>query len=162
MGVIRTGRDAPDEPLVLDDIDKAVVRELQRDGRISYAELGPLVGLSQAAVRQRVRRLIDSGAVQIVGVTDPTSLGFHVFAMLGIRATGDVSVVARAIAELEAVDYVVVTAGRFDLLVEVVCADNSALLDLVNADIRSVAGVESAEIFTYLDLVKQTYNWGTR
>ncbi len=157
-----TVNDRPTGGVILDDTDKAIVRELQGDGRVSYADLGPRVGLSQAAVRQRVRRLIDSGTIQIVAVTDPTSLGFHVFAMLGVRVRDDVRRVAADLGAIDAVDYVVITAGRFDILVEVVCEDNGALLELVNDRIRAVAGVETVEIFNYLDLVKQTYNWGTR
>jgi Lrp/AsnC family transcriptional regulator for asnA, asnC and gidA len=149
-------------PVALDDIDKAVIRELQVDGRLSYAQLGPRVGLSQAAVRQRVQRLIDRGVMQVVAVTDPQMLGFHVQAMVGLRIEGDVRKVARSIGELDEVDYVVVSAGRFDILAEVVCEDNEQLLDLVNDVLRAQPGVRSAEVFTYLHLEKQTYSWGTR
>ena len=147
---------------VLDPIDKAIVRALQVDGRMSYAKLGPEVGLSQAAVRQRVQRLIDSGVVQVVAVTDPLSIGFTVQAMIGIRADDDLRALAAALAAIEAIDYVVVASGGFDLLVEVVCEDTDHLYALVNDTIRATPGVRSAEVFTYLDLVKQTYSWGTR
>ena len=156
----RAGRAAA--PIALDEIDKAVIRELQVDGRLSYAQLGPLVGLSQAAVRQRVQRLIDRGVMQVVAVTDPQMLGFNVQAMVGLRVEGDVRTVARSIAELAEVDYVVVSAGRFDVLAEVVCEDNEQLLNLVNDLLRAKPGVRSAEVFTYLHLEKQTYSWGTR
>jgi Lrp/AsnC family transcriptional regulator, regulator for asnA, asnC and gidA len=149
-------------PVALDEIDKAVIRELQIDGRLSYAQLGPRVGLSQAAVRQRVQRLIDRGVMQVVAVTDPQMLGFHVQAMVGLRIEGNVRTVARSIAALDEVDYVVVSAGRFDVLAEVVCEDNEQLLDLVNDVLRAQPGVRSAEVFTYLHLEKQTYSWGTR
>src|SRR5262245_35962665 len=103
--------------VVLDDIDKAVVRELQVDGRMSYADLGPKVGLSQAAVRQRVQRVIESGVMQVVAVTDPLTLGFTLQAMVGVRATGDFRKVASELAKIDEIDYVVVTSGRFDLLI---------------------------------------------
>src|SRR6187200_999610 len=102
----------------LDEIDKAIIRALQLDGRAPYSKLGPAVGLSQAAVRQRVQRLIDRGVMQVVAVTDPAMLGFDVQAMVGVQATGDVRRVAAAVEELPEVEYVVITAGRYDLLVE--------------------------------------------
>ena len=147
---------------MLDETDKAIVRELQVDGRMSYAHLAPLVGLSQAAVRQRVQRLIDGGLMQVVAVTDPLKLGFTVQAMVGVRASGDLRALAARLAAVEEIDYVVVTSGSFDLLLEVVCVDNDALLDLLDREVRSVDGVVTAEVFTYLHLEKQTYTWGTR
>ena len=147
---------------ILDKTDKAIIEALQIDGRLSYSELGPMVGLSQAAARQRVKRLLDGGVMQVVAVTDPASLGFELQALIGISVTGDIRAVADALADLDEIDYVVVTTGRFDVFAEVVCADTNALLDLVNDRIRSVPGVHSTEVFTYLSLVKQTYSWGTR
>ncbi len=149
-------------PAELDDTDKAIIRALQLDGRAPYSKLGPAVGLSQAAVRQRVQRLIDRGVVQVVAVTDPATLGFAVQAMVAISVTGDVRKVAAILEDLQEVEYVVITAGRFDLLVEVVCTDTHHLLDVVNDRIRSIKGVTSTEVFTYMSLVKQTYSWGVR
>ena len=149
-------------PADLDDTDKAIIRALQIDGRTPYSKLGPAVGLSQAAVRQRVQRLIDRGVMQVVAVTDPATLGFAVQAMVAICVTGDVRKVAAALEDLPEVEYVVITAGRFDLLVEVVCSDSHHLLAVVNDRMRSIKGVTSTEVFTYLTLVKQTYSWGVR
>lgn len=145
---------------MLDDIDKAIVRELQVDGRLPYAQLGPKVGLSQAAVRQRVQRLIGSGVMQVVAVTDPLRLGFTLQAMVGIRATGDLSSLAAALAEVPEIDYVVVSSGRFDLLLEVVCEGHEELYALLDDRVRCLEGVLTAEVFTYLHLEKQTYSWG--
>jgi len=152
----------PSTAIRLDDVDKAIVRELQVDGRIPYAQLAPRVGLSQAAVRQRVQRLIDSGVMQVVAVTDPLMLGFTLQAMVGVRASGDLRRLARELAAVPEIDYVVITSGSFDLLLEVVCTDNEELLTLLDERVRSIAGVASAEVFTYLHLEKQTYSWGTR
>ena len=149
-------------PADLDDTDKAIIRALQIDGRAPYSKLGPAVGLSQAAVRQRVQRLIDRGVMQVVAVTDPATLGFAVQAMVAVSVTGDVRKVADQVGKLDDVEYVVITAGRFDHLVEVVCADMAHLLDLVNDRMRTLEGVTSTEVFTYLSLVKQTYSWGVR
>ena len=147
---------------VLDEVSKRIIEQLQADGRRPYAAIGKAVGLSEAAVRQRVQRLLDQGVMQIVAVTDPLQVGFHRQAMIGVRAEGDLQEVADRLAEMTEVDYVVITAGSFDLLVEAVCEDDDALLELVSTRIRAIAGVRSTETFVYLKLRKQLYNWGTR
>lgn len=146
---------------MIDEIDKAIIRELQNDGRLPFAKLAPIVGLSQAATRQRFNRLVEGGVIQIVAVTDPAMLGLDYQAMLGVGVSGDVKEVADKLCLIEGVDYVVVTAGRYDLLVEVVAGDANTFLDLVNDTIRPISGIASVEIFSYLRLVKQVYDWGT-
>jgi Lrp/AsnC family transcriptional regulator, regulator for asnA, asnC and gidA len=146
----------------LDDVSKAIIEQLQQDGRRPYATIGKVVGLSEAAVRQRVQRLIESGVIRVVAVTDPIQLGFARQAMIGIRVRGPLEPVADALAALDEVDYVVVTAGSYDLLAEAVCESDDALLDLISQSIRSIPGVESTETFMYLHLRKQTYSWGVR
>lgn len=145
---------------LLDDVNRGIIQALQADGRRSYAAIATEVGLSEAAVRQRVQRLLDAGVMQIVAVTDPLQLGFARQAMVGVRADGDLREVADKLAALPEVDYVVVTAGSFDLLVEVVCNDDEHLLALLNDSVRSVPGVRDCETFVYLKLAKQTYTWG--
>ncbi|HSP53515.1 MAG TPA: Lrp/AsnC family transcriptional regulator [Cryobacterium sp.] len=156
------GRNAAGKPAPLDEVSKKIIEQLQADGRRSYAEIGKAVGLSEAAVRQRVQKLTDAGVMQVVAVTDPMQLGFYRQAMIGIRATGDTRMLADQLAAIPAVDYVVLTAGSFDLLVEVVCEDDDELIDLLNSQIRGLDGVSSTETFVYLKLHKQFYNWGTR
>jgi Lrp/AsnC family transcriptional regulator for asnA, asnC and gidA len=146
----------------LDDISRAIVEQLQHDGRRSYAEIGKAVGLSEAAVRQRVQKLTESGVMQIVAVTDPMQLGFYRQAMIGITVSGDTTQVAAALSAMAAVDYVVLTAGSFDILAEVVCENDDQLITLLNKEIRAIEGVRSTETFVYLKLQKQFYNWGTR
>ena len=148
--------------MVLDDVSKRIIEQLQEDGRRPYASIGKAVGLSEAAVRQRVQRLLDSGVMQIVAVTDAMQVGFSRQAMIGLRVTGDVTVVSDAVAEMPEVDYVVITAGSFDLMIEVVCEDDDHLLELVSQRLRALPGVLSTETFVYLKLRKQLYNWGTR
>lgn len=148
-------------PPVMDEMSEAIIAQLQQDGRRAYARIGEAVGLSEAAVRQRVQRLVESGVVQIVAVTDPLQIGLHRQAMVGVRTEGDVQSVADALAELDEVAYVVLTAGAFDVLVEVVCVDDEALLDLVGTRIRGLPGVLTTETFVYLKLRKQTYSWST-
>ena len=150
------------KPIQLDDVSKAIIEQLQADGRRSYAEIGKAVGLSEAAVRQRVQKLTDSGVMQVVAVTDPMQLGFYRQAMVGITVTGDTTLVAEALSKLKEVDYVVLTAGSFDILAEVVCENDEDLIDLLNKEIRGIEGVRSTETFVYLKLQKQFYNWGTR
>jgi Lrp/AsnC family transcriptional regulator, regulator for asnA, asnC and gidA len=149
-------------PTALDEVSKGIIEQLQQDGRRSYAAIGKVVGLSEAAVRQRVQRLIDSGVMQVVAVTDPLELGFARQAMVGIRVEGQLEPVADALAELAEVDYVVITAGSYDLLAEVVCESDDHLLSLISGKIRTIDGVVSTETFMYLRLRKQTYSWGVR
>jgi len=148
--------------VALDAAAKGIIEQLQEDGRRPYATIGKAVGLSEAAVRQRVQRLQESGVIQIVAVTDPMQVGFRRQAMIGIRADGDLNVLADQVATIPEVDYVVVTAGSFDVLVEVVCEDDEHLLTVLNETIRTLPGVRSTETFVYLRLHKQLYNWGTR
>jgi Lrp/AsnC family transcriptional regulator for asnA, asnC and gidA len=145
----------------LDDVSKAIVEQLQTDGRKSYSDIGRAVELSEAAVRQRVQKLIESGVMQIVAITDPLQMGFNRQAMIGIRTSGDARIVADRLSAIRSVEYVVLTAGSFDIMVEVVCHDDDGLLELLNGTIRMIPGVVDTEVFTYLQLKKQQYNWGT-
>ena len=156
-----SGRDADSIRIVLDDLSKQIIEQLQQDGRRSYAAIGKAVGLSEAAVRQRVQRLIEVGAMQIVAVTDPMTLGFPRQTMVGIRCGGDLERVAAQLAGMQEIDYVVITAGSFDLLVEVVCENDDQLLEILGR-VRAIPNVTTTETFVYLKLCKQTYSWGTR
>jgi Lrp/AsnC family transcriptional regulator for asnA, asnC and gidA len=148
--------------LGLDDVSKSIIEQLQQDGRRSYASIGKAVGLSEAAVRQRVQRLSEAGIMQIVAVTDPLQLGFGRQAMVGVNVDGSVEPVAEKLASMDEVIYVVITAGSYDILCEVVSTGDEELLDLITRRIRSVPGVRSTETFMYLKLAKQTYSWGVR
>ncbi|MET1035592.1 MAG: Lrp/AsnC family transcriptional regulator [Arthrobacter sp.] len=145
----------------MDDTSKAIIEQLQQDGRRSYASIGKAVGLSEAAVRQRVQKLVDARVMQVVAVTDPLQLGFTRQAMIGIRSDGDMVATADLVAALDAVDYCLVVAGSFDIMAEVVCASDDDLLHIIN-EIRNIDGVRETETFLYLSLRKQEYNWGTR
>src|SRR5690348_8495478 len=147
---------------VLDDVNKRIIEQLQRDGRMSYAALAKIVGLSEAAVRQRVQRLLDAGVMQIVAVTDPLTLGFSRQVMVGIKVTGDMRPVADAIAAIPEVGYVVICAGGYGLVGELVCTDGGDVVHLLDATIRTIRGVTATETFVYLELTKHTYAWGTR
>jgi len=157
---IRTPDPRTPGPL-LDDVSMQIIRELQRDGRRPYTSIAKTIGLSEAAVRQRVKNLIKSGVMQIVAVADPLRMGFHLMALVAVRVEGDLMETAKALSAIPEVIYVVVTAGSFDLLVELVCTDHDHLLKLLNEDVRTVPGITRTETFTYLRVVKETYSYGT-
>jgi Lrp/AsnC family transcriptional regulator for asnA, asnC and gidA len=158
---VRTGNPDKNQAL-LDDTSKAIIEQLQLDGRRSYAAIGKAVGLSEAAVRQRVQRLTEAGVMQVVAVTDPLELGFDRQAMIGIKAEGALEPIADELAKMDEVEYVVITAGSFDLLAEVLCESDEHLLKVLSERIRQIEGVKATETFVYLKLVKQTYSWGVR
>jgi Lrp/AsnC family transcriptional regulator for asnA, asnC and gidA len=137
------GVSAPKPPL--DHVSKAIINALEQDGRRSYCAIAESVGISEGAVRQRVQRLMSAGVMQIVAVTDPTELGFGREAMIGICCSGDSIAVAERLTQIDAIDYVVLTAGRSDIVVEVVCEDDAHLLDILNTHVRSLPGVYLAE-----------------
>ena len=136
-----------------DAIDRQLVVALQRDGRASYAALADAVGMSQAGVRARVQRLLDSGAVQIAAVADPFAFGFSITALLGITHTGDLNALAEKVAAMEQVHFVALTAGRYDCIAEVVCIDADDMLALVNGGLRAIPGVGHVEVITYLKVL---------
>jgi Lrp/AsnC family transcriptional regulator, regulator for asnA, asnC and gidA len=154
--------EGPLGPGSLDEIDRRIIGLLQRDGRRPYGAIAEDVGLSEAAVRRRVQRLRDGGVMQIVAITDPLQLGYGREALVGIRVHGDVRLVADKIAAIEEANYVVMTAGSFDLIAELIAVDDDALVHLLNDSIRSIPGVTEVETFLYLKLAKQTYTWGTK
>jgi Lrp/AsnC family transcriptional regulator, regulator for asnA, asnC and gidA len=145
----------------LDRIDQGLIEALQQNGREPFRRIAADVGVSEATIRARYHRLCEDNILQVTGVTNPLGLGFDAIAMVGIRTNGPPEPVADAIAQWDEAGYVVITAGQFDLLVELVCADRRQLLDVTNR-IRSLDAVVSTESFLYLELWKQLYDWGAR
>jgi Lrp/AsnC family transcriptional regulator, regulator for asnA, asnC and gidA len=143
----------------LDAVDRSIIEALQKNGRESFRRIAAEVGVSEATVRARYSRLCDENILQVTGVTNPLGLGFEAMAMVGIRTAGAPEPVADEIAKWDEADYVVVTAGQYDILVELVCADRRQLLDLTSR-IRALPGVASTESFLYLAMWKQLYDWG--
>lgn len=144
---------------MIDEKDREIIKCLQTDGRMAYSALGRLIGLSDAATRQRVNRLTARGVIDIVAVTDPVKIGLGYQALLGITVTDDARTLAAEIGALDDAVYVVMTAGRYDLIVELVCVDGDTFITHVNR-IRTLGGVESVETLPYLGITKQTYDWG--
>jgi Lrp/AsnC family transcriptional regulator for asnA, asnC and gidA len=152
----------PSSPNSLDETDAAIVALLQEDGRRPYGEIGAAVGLSEAAARQRVNRLREAGLMRIVAVTDPVALGRGVVATLGLRVSGDTRVAAARLAQIPEIEYVVVTAGAFDVIAELVCASEEELLGVINDDIRSMEEVREMQTFMHLRTEKNVFAWGQR
>ncbi|MEQ1698781.1 MAG: Lrp/AsnC family transcriptional regulator [Ilumatobacteraceae bacterium] len=145
----------------LDDKDRAIIELLQADGRMPFTKVAAEVGLTEGAIRQRVQRLTDAGVMQIVAVTDPMSLGMRRVAMIGARVSGDAEATAASLSEMEEVEYLVATTGRYDLMFEVVADDDAHLLQLLSR-LRSRDDILEAEAFVCLKLFKQTFSWGAR
>ena len=156
----------PPVPRAADEVsslDKRIIEHLQQDGRRPFTQIAAELGVSEAAVRARTNRLVERGILQVVGVTDPLKLGFQQMAMIGIRCEADrLMSVAERVAEFPEVDYVVITAGTYDILIETVCEDNEGLLRFLAERLRTIDGVRDTETFVYLRLIKQSYQWGTR
>jgi Lrp/AsnC family transcriptional regulator for asnA, asnC and gidA len=142
--------------VTIDDTAKRIIELLQTDGRMSYSAIAKDVQLSEAAVRHRVQKLIDSGVMQVVAVTDPMQVGFARQAMVGIKVGSDVRVVAEQLAAIDELDYVVITAGRFDIMAELVAGSDEELLEIISTKVQALDDVVSAETFIYLKLEKQT------
>ena len=157
----REQRGAISVPRSLDWVDQSIIEALQRNGRESFRRIAAEVGVSEATIRARYARLCEDDILQVTGITNPLGLGFDAEAMVGVRTTGAPEPVANEIATWREAGYVVITAGRFDIIVELVCADRRGLLDATNR-IRGLEGVVSTESLLYLELVKQTYDWGAR
>jgi len=142
----------------VDELDRRIIEALQENGRESFRRIAARLGVSEATVRSRYARLVSEGILQVVGVTNPLGLGFDQ-ALVGLKTSGPPGDVADELARWPEVDYVVVTAGQFDVVVEVVASDRRELLELTNR-MRRLDGVISTEMFLYLEMWKQLYDWG--
>ena len=147
-------------PRTIDTLDQRIIEALQANGRASFRRIAAELGVSEGTIRARYTRLCTDDILQVVGVTNPLGLGFEQ-ALVGVKTAGSPQPVADEIASWEEADYVVITAGQYDLVVELVASDRRELLGLTDR-MRALDGVVSTETFLYLDMVKQLYDWGTR
>lgn len=145
----------------VDELDKQLIALLQVNGRMSYADLSRETGISDAAARTRVQRLLRDGVFQIVAVTDPLQLGFAHEALVAIQVTADPEAVADRLAEIDEVDFVVLVTGSFDILLEIVSPGEEEFLAVMRM-IRNVAGEATIRVLPYLKTWKQEYAWGVR
>lgn len=142
----------------IDDIDRQIIEALKEDGRTPFARIADRLGVSPGMVRQRVHHLIQDGVLQVVAVTNPLLMGYHMMALIGIKADGNrLHEIARQIASFEEVIYLVLCTGSYDLLAEVICHDNAHLLRFLTERLYAVKGVRDTETFIYLDIVKEVY-----
>lgn len=147
----------------IDDVDREIVAALQRDGRRSYSRLAADLGVAESVVRYRVQRLEKSGILQIVGIADPLKVGFDLMALVGVGVQpGHLPAVSEAMSQLPEASYVAVIAGRFDLIVEVVCRDTAHYSHLLTSQIQTVTGVVRTESFLILSIQKMAYGWDVR
>ena len=142
----------------LDELDHRLIAALRANGRAPFRPLAAQLGVSEATLRNRYARLVEANVLQVTAVTNPMALGYDAVAMLGLSVSGPPEAVADELSRWEEAVYVVVVAGRFDLLVEVVAHDRRDLLALMNR-VRALERVTASETFLYLDLRK--YDFGT-
>ncbi len=153
----------PDIRAKIDEVSKRIIEMLQVDGRRSFASIAEELNVDEESVEQRVQGLTDAGVIQITAVSDPLQLGFARQAMLGITVdNGLEKAVAERLAEVPEIVYIVLTAGGFDILAEVVGTSDAHLLELVTSTIKPTPGVQAIHTFLYQELQKQTYTWGVR
>ncbi|MEY9874545.1 Lrp/AsnC family transcriptional regulator for asnA, asnC and gidA [Streptacidiphilus sp. MAP12-33] len=147
--------------LQLDALDRRIIAILQADGRRPYSHMAEELNIPPSSVRYRVQRLEESGILQIVGIANPLNIGFDRLAMIGIRVrAGEAQNVCRALRELPETSYVILTAGQFDVMAEVICRDTAHFTDLVTNRLQRVDGVVSTESFLVLEVHKLAYGWG--
>jgi Lrp/AsnC family transcriptional regulator for asnA, asnC and gidA len=144
----------------MDKIDRAIIKSLKEDGRMPYSRIAEQLRVSPGMIRQRVQRLNEQGILQVVAVTNPLKIGYHTMAFIGVKAEGNrLKEIARQIAAFDEVIYLSICSGAFNLLVEVLCLDNSHLLLFLTEKLYSVEGVRDTETFISLDIVKEIYAW---
>jgi Lrp/AsnC family transcriptional regulator for asnA, asnC and gidA len=145
----------------LDKTDRAIIAHLQYDGRMAYTDIAAELGISEGAVRRRVRQLREGGVLQIVGVAEPQFLGWNTAAMIGITVqAGQVDCVANEIARFPEVSYLFMASGSFDLFAEVFCANMDHFVTFLNDKLQQVKGIQRTETFTILKMYKLSYRWG--
>jgi Lrp/AsnC family transcriptional regulator for asnA, asnC and gidA len=144
----------------IDDTDLQIIRYLNKDGRTPFTQIAKELGVSTGMIRQRYKRLVQEGVLQIVAITNPLLMGFATMAQIGVKA--DVSrleEIAEEIAAFDEVIYLVLLTGSYDLHVEVVCRDKTHLLNFLTKKLHAVEGVKEAETFMYLRIAKENYGW---
>jgi Lrp/AsnC family transcriptional regulator for asnA, asnC and gidA len=142
----------------IDSTDREIISMLQKDGRLSFAEMAGFLHVSPGMVRLRYNRLVENGNLRVVAITNPMRLGYETMAMIGIRAEGNkVMLVAEKIRDLSEVIYLIVTSGKYDILAEVMCRDQADLLEFLTKKLYTIDGVRESETFMHLKIMKEIY-----
>ena len=145
----------------LDDTDVGIIQQLQYDGRLPFTRIAAKLSISEGAVRRRVKRLTDSGVLQIVAVVEPQHLGLSAAGTIGITVqAGQVDAVAQRLAQFPEISYLFMVAGEFDLFAEVFCSDREHFVSFLNQTLQQVPGVERTRTFMILKMYKLSYRWG--
>ncbi len=145
----------------LDETDRAIIAQLQYDGRMPFTDIANRLGISEGTVRRRVKQLMDDGVLQIVGIAEPQLLGWNAAAMIGVTVqAGQVNAVAQQIAQFPEVSYLFMASGEFDLFVEVFCKDREHLVFFLNQKLQQIPGIQQTQIFMILKMYKLSYRWG--
>jgi Lrp/AsnC family transcriptional regulator, regulator for asnA, asnC and gidA len=145
----------------LDETDRAIIAQLQVDGRLPYTEIAARLGLSEGSIRRRVRRLTEAGLLQIVAVVEPGLMGREAAGLIGVNVQpGQVDGAAAAIGRFPEVTYLVMSSGGFDLIVEVYCRDREHFVTFLNHKLQRVPGVLRTETYMILKMYKLSYRWG--
>ncbi len=143
---------------ILDEVDQYIINAMREDGRVAFAQIAEKLNVSPGMIRIRYNRLVENGVLKVVAITNPLRLGFKTMAMIGVRTDGAKMLeVAAQIAALEEVIYLIVVSGRFDIVCEVVCRDNTELLRFLTEKLHSIDGVREAESFIHLKIEKEVY-----
>ena len=146
---------------MLDEKDRAIISYLQYDGRTPYTKIADELKIAEGSVRQRVKRLIDSGVLQIVGIVEPKEMGWNEAGMIGITVQANrIAEVAEAIAQLPEVSYLFQAAGEFDLFAEVYCKDRDHFVSFLNNKLQKISGIDRTQSFLILKMHKLSYRWG--
>jgi len=144
----------------MDDLDKLILQTLQEDGRTPFTHIAKLAGVSETTIRTRYRNLVEEGIIRSVGIVDPYALGFQAPAIVGLTVEPGMSdQVARTIGDLPEVSYLVMTLGRFDLIVEVFCRDLPHFTSLLTQQIQAIPGIRFTETLMIARSYKLSYRW---
>jgi Lrp/AsnC family transcriptional regulator for asnA, asnC and gidA len=148
----------PSEKITLDAVDRKIIAALRADGRVALAKIAEELGVSPGMIRMRYNRLIESGCIKIVAISNPLRMGYNTMALIGIRAEGQKLLeIAEKIAALEEVIYLIVTSGSYDIMAEVICRDHAHLLQFLTERLYQIDGVRESETFMHLKIVKEVY-----
>lgn len=145
----------------LDNTDRRIISILQSDGRSPFLTIANELGLAEGTIRRRVTRLIDEKILQIVGVTDPLKVGMHTVAIVGLKvARGNIESVIEQLKKMQEVRYVALATGNFDIIIEIVVANNDALLVFLIDKLDEIDGILNTGTSLVLKIAKQNFSWG--